>query len=304
MTISPPSAPPAQRQRRLAACGGSGDQDQMRGHGPVSTAVVAPAARRRLLEARMSRASHRHRPDRPTRRGDRRCRRRPPARAIPAVAHEHLAGAGDACEPSRRRRPVVARAARRRPGACHRRRLVPAAGARRKRLLVADMDSTIIKLECLDELADFAGVKARDLRHHRARHARRAGFRGRPARAGRHAEGPATPACSQQAYDQRVTLNPGAGRWSRTMAANGARCALVSGGFTFFTEPRGRGRGLPHAPRQHARSRRTAELTGTVGEPILGREAKLARCRSSAAALRPRRSRRPWPSATAPTTWP
>ena len=59
---------------------------------------------------------------------------------------------------------------------------------RRKKLLVADMDSTIINVECLDELADMAGLKHRG-RHHRTRHARRAGIRSRAAGTRRHAEG-------------------------------------------------------------------------------------------------------------------
>ena len=62
---------------------------------------------------------------------------------------------------------------------------------RRKRLLLADMDSTMIGQECIDELAAFAGLEDRGRRHHRARHARRDRLRAGAARARRPAEGPA-----------------------------------------------------------------------------------------------------------------
>src|SRR5437868_10042814 len=105
---------------------------------------------------------------------------------------------------------------------------------RRKRLLVADMDSTIINVECLDELADFAGLKAEisaiteramrgELEFEGALRERVGMLKGLPLTS------------LQQAYDQRVRLNPGARTLVRTMAAHGARCVLVSGGFTFFT---------------------------------------------------------------------
>jgi phosphoserine phosphatase len=106
----------------------------------------------------------------------------------------------------------------------------PAAG-RRKRLLVADMDSTIINVECLDELADFAGLKAEiSAITERAMRGELA-FEGALRERVGMLKGLAASAL-QQAYDQRVRLNPGARTMVRTMAAHGARCALVSGGFT------------------------------------------------------------------------
>jgi phosphoserine phosphatase len=62
---------------------------------------------------------------------------------------------------------------------------------RKKRMLLADMDSTMIRQECIDELADQAGVRRGGQRHHQTRHERGAGFRGRAARTGRAVERPA-----------------------------------------------------------------------------------------------------------------
>jgi phosphoserine phosphatase len=147
------------------------------------------------------------------------------------------------------------------------------AAAPRKRLLVADMDSTIINVECLDELADFAGLKPHiaaiteramrgELEFETALRERVALLRGLGVGA------------LQQAYDERVRLNPGARTLVRTMAANGARCLLVSGGFTFFTGRVAEAAGF-HENRANTLLDDGAELTGLVGEPILGREAKL-----------------------------
>ncbi len=158
----------------------------------------------------------------------------------------------------------------------------PAEG-RRKRLLVADMDSTIIGCECIDELADFAGVKAQV-----AEITERA-MRGELAFEGALRERVAMLKglgldTLQACYDDRVRLNPGAETLVRTMAAHGARCVLVSGGFTFFTSRVMAAAGF-HANRANTLIDDGAALTGAVGEPILGREAKLAALREEAAAL-------------------
>jgi len=79
----------------------------------------------------------------------------------------------------------------------------------------------------------------------------------------------------QQAYDERVRLNPGARTLVRTMAANDARCALVSGGFTFFTSRVAEAAGF-HVNRANTLIEADGRLTGEVGDPILGKEAKLA----------------------------
>jgi phosphoserine phosphatase len=159
--------------------------------------------------------------------------------------------------------------------------LVPAAG-RRKRMLIADMDSTIIGVECIDELADFAGLKPEvaaiteaamrgELDFEAALVARVALLKGLPA------------AVLEACYDQRVRLNPGARVLVRTMAALGADTALVSGGFSYFTERVAAAAGFA---RHQANALLIADgvLTGEVGRPILGRQAKLAALRAGAAA--------------------
>ena len=144
------------------------------------------------------------------------------------------------------------------------------------------MDSTIINVECLDELADFAGLKAEisaiteramrgELDFEGALRERVGMLKGLPVTA------------LQQAYDERVRLNPGARTLVRTMAANGARCVLVSGGFTFFTS-RVAQACLFHANRANTLEEADGKLTGKVGEPILGREAKLTALKEEAAA--------------------
>ena len=155
---------------------------------------------------------------------------------------------------------------------------------RRKRLLVADMDSTIIGCECLDELAGFAGVKAEV-----------AAITERAMRGELEFEGALRERVSmikglavaelERCFDQRVRLNPGAGTMVRTMAAGGARCVLVSGGFTFFTSRVAELAGF-HAARANSLEIEGEALTGQVGQPILGREAKLQTLLEEAAALR------------------
>jgi len=158
---------------------------------------------------------------------------------------------------------------------------VQAAAGRKKRLLIADMDSTIINVECLDELADFAGLKAEisaiteramrgELAFEGALRERVGMLKGLSATA------------LQQAYDERVRLNPGARTLVRTMAANGARCALVSGGFTFFTSRVAEAAGF-HLNRANTLIEADGALTGQVGDPILGKEAKLAALQELAA---------------------
>ena len=157
----------------------------------------------------------------------------------------------------------------------------PLAG-RRKQLLIADMDSTIINVECIDELADFAGLKAQvsaiteramrgELDFASALRERVAMLKGLPV------------ADLQRVYDERVRLNPGARTLVRTMAASGARCVLVSGGFSFFTA-RVAQAALFQAHRGNSLIEKDGVLTGEVGEPILGREAKLAALKEEAAA--------------------
>jgi phosphoserine phosphatase len=154
---------------------------------------------------------------------------------------------------------------------------------RRKRLLVADMDSTIINVECLDELADFAGLKAEISAITERAMRGELEFEGALRERVGMLKGLSVDAL-QQAYDERVRLNPGARTLVRTMAAHGARCVLVSGGFTFFTSRVAEAAGF-HANRANTLKEADGALTGRVGEPILGREAKLAALTEEAAAL-------------------
>ena len=158
----------------------------------------------------------------------------------------------------------------------------PAEG-RAKKLFVADMDSTIIGCECLDELADFAGVKDEVAAITERAMAGEIGFEGALRERVGMLKGLKSDAL-QACYDQRVKLNPGAWTLVQTLRAKGVRCVLVSGGFTFFT-----GRVAEAAGFQSDRANRFIieddALTGAVGEPILGREAKLAALRQEAATL-------------------
>jgi len=151
--------------------------------------------------------------------------------------------------------------------------LLPVEG-RRKTLLIADMDSTIINVECLDELADFAGLKAEI-----------AAITERAMRGELDFESALTERVGKlkglkldalaRCYEERVELNPGAETLVKTMAKHGARCVLVSGGFKYFTA-RVAQRASFHADRANTLIDDGAALTGAVGMPILGREAKLA----------------------------
>jgi phosphoserine phosphatase len=154
---------------------------------------------------------------------------------------------------------------------------------RKKRLLIADMDSTIINVECLDELADFAGVKEQVSEITERAMRGELAFEGALRERVGMLKGLGVEAL-QSCYDQRVRLNPGAETLVRTMAKHGARCALVSGGFTFFTSRVAQAAGF-HLNRANTLIELDGALTGHVGDPILGKEAKLAALEEETAAL-------------------
>ena len=154
---------------------------------------------------------------------------------------------------------------------------------RRKRLLIADMDSTIINVECLDELADFAGVKGKVSEITERAMRGELAFEGALRERVGMLKGLGVEAL-QSCYDQRVRLNPGAEILVRTMAKNAACCALVSGGFTFFTSRVAEAAGF-HLNRANTLIELDGALTGHVGDPILGKEAKLAALNEETAAL-------------------
>ncbi len=151
--------------------------------------------------------------------------------------------------------------------------VLPAAG-REKRLLIADMDSTIIGVECIDEMADLAGLKPEvaritdaamrgELDFEEALLARVGLLKG------------LTESDLAACYAERIRLNAGARTLVRTMRARGAATALVSGGFTYFTARVADAAGFA-MHRANELLMQDGLLTGDVGRPILGRAAKLA----------------------------
>jgi phosphoserine phosphatase len=146
--------------------------------------------------------------------------------------------------------------------------------ARRKRLFLADMDSTMIGQECIDELADFAGLKA-----HVAGITERA-MRGEiefaPALRERVALLKGLPvSVVDEVLAKRITLTPGGRELVMTMRAHGAYTCLISGGFTLFTNAVAAKIGFQEN-RANELVVQDGKFTGEVREPILGRETKLA----------------------------
>jgi len=145
---------------------------------------------------------------------------------------------------------------------------------RRKKLLLADMDSTMIAQECIDELADYVGLKPEVAAI--TERAMRGELPFEPALRERVAllEGLAL-STIDEIVEKRLDLTPGGRELIATMRANGAWCALVSGGFTVFTSAIAGKLGFD----EHRANRLVIadeKLAGTVEEPIVGREAKYA----------------------------
>jgi phosphoserine phosphatase len=158
---------------------------------------------------------------------------------------------------------------------------------RRKRLFVTDMDSTMIEQECIDELADYVGLKPRvaaiteramrgEIEFEPALRERVQLLRGLPV------------SVINEVIEKRVTLAPGGRTLVATMRANGAHTCLVSGGFTLFTEKIARMLGF-NEQRANRLVIENGKLNGRVEEPILGREAKLAALRLLTERLKLRR---------------
>jgi phosphoserine phosphatase len=152
--------------------------------------------------------------------------------------------------------------------------VVQPAAFRRKKLFLADMDSTMIGQECVDELADYAGLKA-----HVAAITERA-MRGEiafePALRERVALLKGLPVgVVDEVLAKRITLTPGGRELVATMRAHGAYTCLISGGFTLFTNAIAGMIGFQEN-RGNTLGVEDGKLTGEVGEPILGRAAKLA----------------------------
>ena len=154
---------------------------------------------------------------------------------------------------------------------------------RRKSVLLADMDSTMIEQECIDELADIAGVGPRvaaitaramngELNFHESLIERVALLAGLP------------DSVIAEVLDKRITLAAGGPTLVATMKANGAWTALVSGGFTDFTGPVAARIGFDEQRANVLLSGEDGRLSGHVGLPILGREAKVEALRDITAA--------------------
>jgi phosphoserine phosphatase len=143
---------------------------------------------------------------------------------------------------------------------------------RAKRLFLADMDSTMIGQECIDELADLVGLKEHvsaiteramrgEIAFEPALRERVALLKGLPA------------AVVDDVIERRITLTPGGRELVRTMRANGGYTALVSGGFTLFTVKVAAMIGF-HENRANLLEVEDGHFVGLVREPILGRDAK------------------------------
>lgn len=142
---------------------------------------------------------------------------------------------------------------------------------RRKALLVADMESTIIAQEMIDELAVILGIGPEIAEITKRAMAGELAFE--ESLRSRVALIKNLPATHLDDLSKLMTLNPGARTLVQTMRAHGAYTALVSGGFTFFTAQIREVCGF-HEDRANSLIIEDGRLTGGVTEPILGREAK------------------------------
>ena len=151
--------------------------------------------------------------------------------------------------------------------------IVQQGAGRRKKMLLADMDSTMIQQECIDELADEAGVGARvaaitaaamngELDFDGALRERVGLLKGLPE------------SVIADVLEKRITLMPGGAELLATMKAHGAYAALVSGGFTAFTGAIAAKLGFDEN-RANTLLEKDGFLTGEVGLPILGKQAKV-----------------------------
>jgi len=144
---------------------------------------------------------------------------------------------------------------------------------RRKRLLIADMDSTIIGQECIDELGGAFGLKSQiaeitiramngELAFEDSLIARVKLLKGLPQEA------------LEDVFNTTISLNPGARELVATMRAHGAYCALISGGFTYFTKRIAAMTGFDFHD-ANSLIFENGRLSGDITRPILGRESKL-----------------------------
>jgi phosphoserine phosphatase len=150
--------------------------------------------------------------------------------------------------------------------------VVQGEAGRRKKLLAADMDSTIITVECIDELAGYAGVQAQ------VADVTERAMRGEIAFEAALAERVALLAGLDEqvldlCYAERVKLTPGARSLVHTMKRDGAFCLLVSGGFTLFAERVAKAAGFDRTLSNRL-GIEAGRLTGRVEGPIVGAAGK------------------------------
>lgn len=161
--------------------------------------------------------------------------------------------------------------------------VVQPAEGRKKKMLLADMDSTMIEQECIDELADEAGVgeRVKDITA-RAMNGE-LDFEGALKERVGLLKG-LDEAVIARVLATRITFMPGGRALLSTMKANGAYAALVSGGFTAFTQNVAGELGFDEN-RANTLLVENGVLTGDVGMPILGREAKVQALKEISARL-------------------
>jgi phosphoserine phosphatase len=162
--------------------------------------------------------------------------------------------------------------------------VVQGEASRRRRLLVADMDSTMISVECIDELADFAGRKAEVAAVTERAMLGEIGFEAALAERVALLSG-LEEAAIDRCRAQRVRLTPGARALVRTMKREGAWTILVSGGFTRFADPVGEEIGFDRVVANRL-DVVAGRLTGSVLAPVLGAEGKRLALLESAAERR------------------
>ena len=152
--------------------------------------------------------------------------------------------------------------------------VVQAAEGRRKHLFLADMDSTMIGQECIDEMADFVGKKAEVSAV--TERAMRGEIAFEPALRARFALLNGLPdTVAEEVIASRITMTPGGRTAIMTMRKHGAYTALVSGGFTIFTQRIAAMIGFEES-RGNILTTADGKLTGEVAEPIFGRDGKRA----------------------------
>lgn len=160
--------------------------------------------------------------------------------------------------------------------------VVQDAAGRRKKLIIADMDSTMITVECIDELADYAGIKPQIAAITERAMAGELDFRAALAERVMLLKG-MDAGVIDRCLAERVALMPGARTLVHTMQEHGARAVMVSGGFTRFAEPVGAEIGFDRVV-ANVLEIADGKLTGRVLEPVVDSGVKEATLRAECAA--------------------